>query len=93
MIDLERKKQPKEANAKAMSSGGSTNQSKGNNILSGLTQMFSKLTTETESWYLSFTENDENAPEEKYLNLMVGKLYKKEAKLEKLLSVITKYLR
>lgn len=43
--------------------------------------MFSKLTTETESWYLSYTENDLNPPEEKYLNMMVSKLYKKEGKL------------
>ena len=43
--------------------------------------MFSKLTTETESWYLNFTENDNNTPDEKYLNQMVSKLYKKEGKL------------
>ena len=73
-------------------SSGSTNQSKGNNIFSGLTEMFSKLTTETESWYLNFTENDATLPDEKYLNLMVGKLYKKEAKLEKLQTVLLKYL-
>jgi hypothetical protein len=54
--------------------------------------MFSKLTTETESWYLNFTENDEKAPEEKYLNLLLSKLYKKETKLEKLQSVILKYV-
>ncbi len=54
--------------------------------------MFSKLTTETEGWYLSFTENDENRPEEKYLNLIINKLYKKEAKIDKLQSVILKYL-
>ena len=62
-------------------SSGSTNQSKGGNIFSGITQMFSKLTTETESWYLNFTENDNNTPDEKYLNQMVSKLYKKEGKL------------
>ena len=80
MIESERKKHPREQNSKSMSSG-STNQSKGNNIFSGLTEMFSKLTTETESWYLNFTENDAKLPDEKYLNLMVGKLYRKEAKL------------
>ena len=45
MIDAERKKAPKEFNVKSMNSG-STAQSKGG-IFSGLTQMFSKLTTET----------------------------------------------
>ena len=54
--------------------------------------MFSKLTTETESWYLNFTENDDSAPEEKYLNLIVNKLFKKETKLEKLHLVMLKYL-
>jgi hypothetical protein len=44
-------------------SSGSTNQSKSSSIFSGLTQMFSKLTTETEGWYLNFIENDENCPE------------------------------
>jgi hypothetical protein len=61
MIENERKKIPKEPTTKNMSSG-STNQSKGSSIFSGLTQMFSKLTTETEGWYLSFTENDETCP-------------------------------
>ena len=46
-----------------MSSGSSTNQSKSSNIFSGITQIFSKLTTETEGWYLNFTENDDNRPE------------------------------
>jgi len=45
MIEAERKKVPKESTTKSMSSG-STAQSKGG-IFSGLTQMFSKLTTET----------------------------------------------
>jgi hypothetical protein len=39
-------KVPKDLNSKEMSSG-STNQSKGNTLFSGITQMFSKLTTET----------------------------------------------
>lgn len=61
MLESERKKVPKEHHVKAMNSG-STAQSKGSSIFSGLTQMFSKLTTETESWYLNFTENDDNRP-------------------------------
>jgi hypothetical protein len=54
MLENERKKVPKELISKNMSSG-STNQSKNSNIFSGITQMFSKLTTETEGWYLNFT--------------------------------------
>lgn len=73
-------------------SSGSTNQSKGSSIFSGLNQIFSKLTTETEGWYLSFTENDDKSPEEKYSNLLIAKLYKKETKMEKLLSIILKYM-
>jgi hypothetical protein len=62
MLEAERKKVPKELNIKSLNSG-STAQSKSGGIFSGLTQMFSKLTTETESWYLNFTENDDSAPE------------------------------
>jgi hypothetical protein len=46
MVEAERKKVPKENNVKNMSSG-STTQSKSSNIFSGITQMLSKLTTET----------------------------------------------
>ena len=44
VLEQERKKIPKEPTSKNMSSG-STNQSKGSSIFSGLTQMISKLTT------------------------------------------------
>lgn len=40
----------------------SANQIKGSTIFSGITQMLSKLTTETEGWYLNYTENDSNRP-------------------------------
>jgi hypothetical protein len=41
---------------------------------------------------LNYTENDSNRPEEKYLNLIIVKLYKKETKLDKLVNVILKYV-
>jgi hypothetical protein len=44
LLENEKKKMPKEATSKNMSSG-STNQSKSSSIFSGLTQMISKLTT------------------------------------------------
>jgi len=62
MLENERKKVPKGPSNKSLSTGSSSQNKSSNTLFSGLTQMFSKLTTETEGWYLSFTENDNNRP-------------------------------
>jgi hypothetical protein len=63
-----------------------------NGILDNISSVFSKMLNDLEGWFLNYVENDQRAPNEKYLSNIVTKMYKNEEKAEKLSSIIKKFV-
>lgn len=47
-------------------------------ILDNISSAFSKMMNDSEGWFLNYVEDDDKAPNEKYLDNILTKMYKKE---------------
>lgn len=46
-------------------------------ILDNISSVFSKMMNDSQGWFLNYVEDDEKAPNDKYLDNIITKMYKK----------------
>jgi serine/threonine protein kinase len=62
-----------------------------NGILDNISTAFSKMMNDSEGWFLNYVEDDDRAPNEKYTDNILMKIYKNEEKADKLSTIMQKY--